>query len=126
VLTSYGQSLSHFFFSSAGECWPGPVVFPDFTQSKVWTWWAKLVKEFVGNDIDGIWNDMNELAVFKVTQILIPLPTSTSLLIVYISRKWHISTKSLIFSLCMAVDCQVLLHVVCANVVIKKRVAACG
>jgi len=42
-------------------------MFPDFTQSKVRTWWAKLVKEFVGNDIDGIWNDMNELAVFKVT-----------------------------------------------------------
>jgi alpha-glucosidase (family GH31 glycosyl hydrolase) len=69
-----------------GECWPGPVVFPDFTQSKVRTWWAELVKEFVGNDIDGIWNDMNEPAVFKVTQTLIPLPTSTSLLIVSISR----------------------------------------
>jgi len=67
VLTSCGQSLSHLFFSSASECWPGLVMFPDFTQSKVRTWWAKLVKEFVGNDIDGIWNDMNELAVFKVT-----------------------------------------------------------
>ncbi len=61
-------------------------MFPDFTQSKVRTWWAELMKEFVGNDIDGIWNDMNEPAVFKVTQTLIPLPTSTSLLIVYISR----------------------------------------
>ncbi|CAK9271487.1 unnamed protein product [Sphagnum jensenii] len=37
----------------------------DFTQSKVRTWWVELVKEFVGNDIDGIWNDMNEPAVFK-------------------------------------------------------------
>jgi hypothetical protein len=86
ALTSCGQSLSRLFFLSAGECWPGPVVFPDFTQSKVRTWWAELVKEFVGNDIDGIWNDMNEPAVFKVTQTLIPLPTSTSLLIVSISR----------------------------------------
>ncbi|KAH8963904.1 hypothetical protein BDL97_04G035500 [Sphagnum fallax] len=48
-----------------GECWPGLVVFPNFTQSKVRTWWAELVKEFVGNDIDGIWNDMNEHAMFK-------------------------------------------------------------
>jgi hypothetical protein len=43
VLTSCGQFLSHLFFSSAGECWPRPVVFPDFTQSKVQTWWAELV-----------------------------------------------------------------------------------
>jgi len=101
-------------------------VFPDFTQSKVQTWWAKLVKEFVGNDIDGIWNNMNEPAVFKVTQTLIPLPTSTSLLIVYISRNMAYQHKSFIFSLSMTVDCQVLLHVVCANVVIEKRAATCG
>ncbi|KAH8966663.1 hypothetical protein BDL97_03G038000 [Sphagnum fallax] len=55
-----------------GECWPGPVVFPDFTQSKVRTWWAELVKEFVGNDIDGIWNDMNEPAVFKTVSKTMP------------------------------------------------------
>jgi alpha-glucosidase (family GH31 glycosyl hydrolase) len=97
VLTSYGQSLSHLFFSSACECWPWLVVFPDFTQSKVRTWWAELVKEFVSNDIDGIWNDMNEPAVFKVTQTVIPLPTSTSLLIVYISRNMAYQHKIIYF-----------------------------
>jgi alpha-glucosidase len=58
------------FFLCAGECWPGRVVFPDFTQSKVRTWWAELVKKFVSNGIDGIWNDMNEPAVFKVMSLL--------------------------------------------------------
>lgn len=50
----------------SGEVWPGPCVFPDFTQSKTRSWWAHLVKEFVSNGVDGIWNDMNEPAVFKV------------------------------------------------------------
>lgn len=46
--------------------WPGPCVFPDFTQSSARSWWAHLVKEFISNGVDGIWNDMNEPAVFKV------------------------------------------------------------
>ncbi|XP_044481908.1 alpha-glucosidase 2 isoform X2 [Mangifera indica] len=48
-----------------GEVWPGPCVFPDFTQSKTRSWWASLVKDFVSCGVDGIWNDMNEPAVFK-------------------------------------------------------------
>ncbi|WJX61497.1 alpha-glucosidase [Trifolium repens] len=48
-----------------GDVWPGPCVFPDYTQSKVRAWWANLVKDFVSNGVDGIWNDMNEPAVFK-------------------------------------------------------------
>ncbi|XP_065877970.1 uncharacterized protein [Euphorbia lathyris] len=48
-----------------GEVWPGPCVFPDYTQSKVRSWWANLVKDFISNGVDGIWNDMNEPAVFK-------------------------------------------------------------
>lgn len=46
--------------------WPGPCVFPDYTQSKVRSWWADLVKDFISNGVDGIWNDMNEPAIFKV------------------------------------------------------------
>jgi len=53
-------------FYATGECWPGPVVFPDFTNKKTRRWWSLLVKKFVGNGVDGIWNDMNEPAVFKV------------------------------------------------------------
>ncbi|GAB4857922.1 hypothetical protein Ancab_015827 [Ancistrocladus abbreviatus] len=55
-----------------GEVWPGPCVFPDFTQSKTRSWWASLVKDFVSNGVDGIWNDMNEPAVFKVVTKTMP------------------------------------------------------
>ncbi|MDX2016592.1 MAG: glycoside hydrolase family 31 protein [Planctomycetota bacterium] len=48
-----------------GEVWPGMCAFPDFTSAKVRTWWAALYKEFMATGIDGIWNDMNEPAVFK-------------------------------------------------------------
>ena len=54
------------YASLVGECWPGPVAFPDFLNKKTRAWWAKLVKEFVAIGVDGIWNDMNEPAVFKV------------------------------------------------------------
>ena len=49
--------------------WPGRCVFPDFTQAKVRSWWANLVKDFISNGVDGIWNDMNEPAVFKVVRL---------------------------------------------------------
>ena len=55
-----------------GECWPGPVAFPDFLNKKTRSWWAKLVKEFVAIGVDGIWNDMNEPAVFKVRILKLP------------------------------------------------------
>ncbi|XP_057477808.1 uncharacterized protein LOC130765414 isoform X2 [Actinidia eriantha] len=55
-----------------GEVWPGPCVFPDFTQSKARSWWASLVKDFISNGVDGIWNDMNEPAVFKVVTKTMP------------------------------------------------------
>ncbi|KAF6138738.1 hypothetical protein GIB67_040870 [Kingdonia uniflora] len=55
-----------------GEVWPGPCVFPDFTQEKARLWWAKLVKDFTSNGVDGIWNDMNEPAVFKTVTKTMP------------------------------------------------------
>ncbi|XP_068634479.1 uncharacterized protein [Aristolochia californica] len=55
-----------------GEVWPGPCVFPDFTQEKVRSWWAKLVKDFIANGVDGIWNDMNEPATFKTVTKTMP------------------------------------------------------
>ncbi|KAJ4851187.1 hypothetical protein Tsubulata_000510 [Turnera subulata] len=55
-----------------GEVWPGTCVFPDFTQSKVRSWWASLVKDFISNGVDGIWNDMNEPAVFKTVTKTMP------------------------------------------------------
>ncbi|KOM45435.1 hypothetical protein LR48_Vigan06g074100 [Vigna angularis] len=55
-----------------GEVWPGPCVFPDYTQSKVRAWWANLVKDFISNGVDGIWNDMNEPTIFKVETNTMP------------------------------------------------------
>ncbi len=48
------------------ECnvWPGNCVFPDFTLEKTRDWWASYVKELVSIGINGLWNDMNEPAVF--------------------------------------------------------------
>ncbi|KAK6271603.1 hypothetical protein POUND7_008701 [Theobroma cacao] len=55
-----------------GDVWPGPCVFPDFTQSKIRSWWANLVRDFISNGVDGIWNDMNEPAIFKAITKTMP------------------------------------------------------
>ncbi len=47
-----------------GDVWPGACVFPDFTQPKTNQWWKNLYKDFMATGIDGVWNDMNEPAVF--------------------------------------------------------------
>ena len=46
-----------------GKVWPGDCAFPDFTMPRAREWWAGLYHNFMANDIDGIWNDMNEPAV---------------------------------------------------------------
>lgn len=48
-----------------GTVWPGDCVFPDFTVPGVRTWWSGLYADFMAKGIDGVWNDMNEPAVFK-------------------------------------------------------------
>ncbi len=48
-----------------GKVWPGPCSFPDFTRARVRRWWAGLYKDFMSWGIDGVWNDMNEPAVFE-------------------------------------------------------------
>ncbi|HYH57089.1 MAG TPA: TIM-barrel domain-containing protein, partial [Anseongella sp.] len=47
-----------------GYVWPGRCQFPDFTNPKVRKWWGKLFAELVDNGVAGVWNDMNEPAVF--------------------------------------------------------------
>jgi alpha-glucosidase len=56
-----------------GEVWPGECVFPDFTMAKTRTWWAGLYADFLANGIDGVWNDMNEPAVFNVPTKTMPV-----------------------------------------------------
>ncbi len=47
-----------------GPVWPGPSVFPDFTQQGTRQWWGTLYKDFLNDGAAGFWNDMNEPAVF--------------------------------------------------------------
>ncbi len=48
-----------------GIVWPGPAVFPDFTQEQSRQWWGTLFKTFMEEGVAGFWNDMNEPAVFN-------------------------------------------------------------
>jgi alpha-glucosidase len=50
----------------AGEVWPGECRFPDFTRPETRAWWAGLYRNFMAMGVDGVWNDMNEPAVFNV------------------------------------------------------------
>ncbi len=43
---------------------PGPSVFPDFSRPTTRDWWGSLYKPLLDLGIAGIWNDMNEPAVF--------------------------------------------------------------
>lgn len=55
-----------------GEVWPGQCVFPDYTRPETMAWWAGLYKDFMATGIDGVWNDMNEPAVFNVPSKTMP------------------------------------------------------
>ena len=56
-----------------GDVWPGPCHFPDFTRPDVRMWWATLYKDFMATGIDGVWNDMNEPAVFNQHENTMPV-----------------------------------------------------
>ena len=47
-----------------GNVWPGACVFPDFTRPATRAWWAGLYQDYMALGVDGVWNDMNEPAVF--------------------------------------------------------------
>ncbi|MBC7772910.1 MAG: DUF5110 domain-containing protein [Pyrinomonadaceae bacterium] len=55
-----------------GEVWPGYCVFPDYTRTETRQWWAGLYGDFMAQGIDGVWNDMNEPAVFNVASKTMP------------------------------------------------------
>ncbi len=44
---------------------PGPSAFPDFSNPAAREWWGSLYKSFLDNGVAGIWNDMDEPAVFN-------------------------------------------------------------
>ncbi|PYQ20580.1 MAG: alpha-glucosidase, partial [Acidobacteria bacterium] len=49
---------------SNAEREPRPSVFPDFTKPSAREWWGGLFKFYLDAGVAGIWNDMNEPAVF--------------------------------------------------------------
>jgi alpha-glucosidase len=51
----------------------GPSVFPDFSKPGARDWWGGLFKQFTDMGIRGIWNDMNEPAVFQTVTGTMPL-----------------------------------------------------
>jgi alpha-glucosidase len=61
-----------------GTVWPGICVFPDFLRSSIREWWADLHKDFLNIGIDGIWNDMNEPAIFYIIDKVEKLITDIS------------------------------------------------
>jgi alpha-glucosidase len=72
-----GVAGDHFLKNSdgsiyVGTVWPGPSVFPDFTQQSTREWWGSLYKSFVSDGVAGFWNDMNEPAVFNVASKTMP------------------------------------------------------
>lgn len=53
-----------------GDVWPGNSAFPDFTSTKVRKWWGEKHKFYADLGIHGIWNDMNEPAIFNDTKTM--------------------------------------------------------
>lgn len=48
-----------------GNVWPGKCNFPDFTHPDTRKWWEATFKDFLlETGIEGIWNDMNEPALY--------------------------------------------------------------
>ena len=52
---------------------PGPSVFPDFSNPATRQWWGSLYRSFLDLGVAGIWNDMNEPAVFNTRSGTMPL-----------------------------------------------------
>lgn len=48
-----------------GYVWPDDTVFADFTRPEVREWWGDMQQAHMDVGVSGIWNDMNEPAVFE-------------------------------------------------------------
>lgn len=59
--------------------WPGLCHMPDFTQPETRSWWAEQIATLLETGVDGIWNDMNEPAVFSSDgAVTLPMRVSQS------------------------------------------------
>ncbi len=70
----YRQGLENDYFCKRpdgelmiGPVWPPRTVFPDYTHPEVRDWWGDLYEDLMSDKkVSGVWNDMNEPAVFEV------------------------------------------------------------
>ncbi|WMN06314.1 glycoside hydrolase family 31 protein [Marivirga arenosa] len=72
LYTVYQQGVHHNYFCQRmdgarlkGSVWPGPCHFPDFTNPAARKWWSGLFGGLSQDGVAGVWNDMNEPAVFE-------------------------------------------------------------
>lgn len=47
-----------------GSVWPGRSYFPDFSRPETRAWWGGYLHALIAQGVDGIWDDMNEPAVW--------------------------------------------------------------
>lgn len=73
----YQEGISNQYFCKKiegelfiGDVWPGASAFPDFTEEEVRLWWGDQHRYYTDLGIAGIWNDMNEPAVFNTTKTM--------------------------------------------------------
>jgi len=55
-----------------GKVWPGKSRFPDFLNPRVRRWWAEEQASFQRLGLAGIWNDMNEPALYDTPNKTLP------------------------------------------------------
>lgn len=53
-----------------GDVWPGTSAFPDFTEQRTAEWWGDKHEYYTKLGISGIWNDMNEPALFNESKTM--------------------------------------------------------
>ncbi|MFD1957676.1 glycoside hydrolase family 31 protein [Paenibacillus thailandensis] len=53
-----------------GDVWPGTSAFPDFTEERTAKWWGEKHEFYTKLGISGIWNDMNEPALFNESKTM--------------------------------------------------------
>jgi alpha-glucosidase len=73
-----GTAGNHFVHRPDGgvyvaPVWPGPSLFPDFTDVSARRWWGTLFRPLLDDGVAGFWNDMNEPAVFATPTKTMPL-----------------------------------------------------
>ena len=76
----YQQGLENDYFCKrpdgdlmVGPVWPPETVFPDYTDPEVRNWWGDLYEDLIDQKgVSGVWNDMNEPAVFEIKKKTFP------------------------------------------------------